>query len=108
MIGSDFVIKANPDGYTLLVGSIANTIFPAVKTNVPCDLEKDLVPLCQAISIPNFLVVSADSPYKSLKDLIAAAKAKPGKNPPSLIPAPFIETDGEGLTGDGTLIQGGS
>jgi hypothetical protein len=48
MIGSDFVIKANPDGYTLLVGSIASTIFPAVKTNVPCDLEKDLVPLCQA------------------------------------------------------------
>lgn len=79
MIGSDAVAKATPDGYTILVGSIANTIFPATKKSVPYDLEKDLVPLCQVVSVPNFLVVSAQSPYKTLKDLIADAKAHPGQ-----------------------------
>lgn len=79
MSGSDAVAKATPDGYTLLVGSIANTIFPATKKSVPYDLEKDLVPLCQVVSVPNFLVVSAQSPYQTLKDLIADAKAHPGQ-----------------------------
>jgi tripartite-type tricarboxylate transporter receptor subunit TctC len=108
MIGSDFVVKANPDGYTPLVGSIANTIFPAVKTNVPYDLEKGPRTALPGDIHPKFPSRKCRLPYKSLKDPIAAAKAKPGKNTPSLIPAPFIETDGEGLMGDGTLIQGGS
>lgn len=79
MIGSDAVAKSTPDGYTILVGSIANTIFPATKKSVPYNLEKDLVPLCRVVSVPNFLVVSATSPYKTLKDLIADAKAHPGQ-----------------------------
>jgi tripartite-type tricarboxylate transporter receptor subunit TctC len=79
MIGSDAAAKSAPDGYTLLVGSNANAIYPAVKANVPYDLEQDLEPLCQLISIPNFLIVGPNSPYKTLRDLIADAKANPGK-----------------------------
>lgn len=79
MSGSDAVAKSTPDGYTILVGSIANTIYPATKKSVPYDLQKDLVPLCQVISVPNYLVVGTDSPYKTLGDLIADAKAKPGQ-----------------------------
>ena len=77
--GSDFVAKAPADGYTLLVGSVANTIIPVLYRKVPYDLKKDLTPLCQVVSVPNFLVVGATSPYKTVADLIAAAKASPGK-----------------------------
>ena len=79
MIGSDVVAKSAGDGYTILMGSIANTTIPAVYANVPYDLEKDLVPLCQVISIPNFMVVGESSPYKTVADIIAAAKANPGQ-----------------------------
>jgi tripartite-type tricarboxylate transporter receptor subunit TctC len=79
MTGSDNVAKSAGDGYTILMGSVANTTLPAVYTHVPYDLNKDLAPLCQVISIPNFMVVGARSPYKTVKDIIAAAKANPGK-----------------------------
>jgi tripartite-type tricarboxylate transporter receptor subunit TctC len=79
MIGSDVVAKSPGDGYTILMGSVANTTIPAVYAHVPYDLKRDLVPLCQVISIPNFMVVAADSPYKTVADVIAAAKAAPGK-----------------------------
>ncbi len=79
IIGSDLAAKAPPDGYTLLVGSIANTIIPALYKKVPYDLERDLVPICRVISLPNFLVVGASSPYKTVQDLLTAAKADPGK-----------------------------
>lgn len=79
MTGSDNVAKSAPDGYSILMGSVANTTLPAVYTHVPYDLNKDLAPLCQVISIPNFMVVGANSPYKTVKDIIAAAKANPGK-----------------------------
>jgi tripartite-type tricarboxylate transporter receptor subunit TctC len=79
MIGSDMVAKSPPDGYTILMGSIANTTIPAVYSRVPYDLRRDLTPLCQVISIPNFMVVGESSPYKSVADVIGAAKANPGK-----------------------------
>jgi len=79
IIGSDIVAKAPGDGYTLLMGSIANAIIPVLYNKVPYDLHKDLTPLCQVVSVPNFLVVGATSPYKSVDDLIKAAKTSPGK-----------------------------
>lgn len=79
IIGSDIVAKAPGDGYTILMGSIANAIIPVLYNKVPYDLHKDLTPLCQVVSVPNFLVVGASSPYKSVKDLVEAAKASPGK-----------------------------
>jgi tripartite-type tricarboxylate transporter receptor subunit TctC len=79
IIGSDVVAKAPPDGYTILMGSIANTTFPAVYASVPYDLVRDLIPLCKVISIPIFLVVNVSSPYTSVADVITAAKKSPGK-----------------------------
>jgi tripartite-type tricarboxylate transporter receptor subunit TctC len=79
IIGSDVVAKAPADGYTILMGSVANTTFPAVYTKVPYDLVRDLAPLCKVISIPIFLVVNEASPYKSVADVIAAARKNPGK-----------------------------
>ena len=79
MTGSDAVARSNDKGYTLLMGSVANTTFPAVNKKVPYDLVTDLIPLCRVMSVPNYLVVGADSPYKSLKDLLEDAKARPGQ-----------------------------
>ncbi len=79
IIGSDLAAKAPADGYTLLMGSIANTIIPSLYKKVPYDLDRDLTPLCQVVTVPNFLVVGAASPYKSVADLVAAAKKDPGK-----------------------------
>lgn len=79
MLGSDAVAKAPADGYTLLMGSVANTTFPSVYRNVPYDLVRDLVPICKVISIPIFLVVNATSPFRSISEIVAAAKKEPGK-----------------------------
>ena len=79
MTGSSFVAKSDADGYTLLMGSIANTTMFAVYTHVSYDLNRDLRPLCQITSVPNILVVGASSPYKTVQDIIADAKKSPGK-----------------------------
>jgi tripartite-type tricarboxylate transporter receptor subunit TctC len=79
MTGSDAVAKSPADGYTVLMGSVANTTFPAVNRKVPYDLVNDLTPLCRVMSVPNYLVVGVDTPYKTVADLIAGAKARPGE-----------------------------
>ncbi len=79
MTGSSFVAKSEADGYTLLMGSVANTTMFAVYSQITYDLNRDLVPICQITSIPNFLVVSATSPHKTVQDLVAEAKKSPGK-----------------------------
>jgi len=79
LTGSDNVAKSEPDGYSILVGSVANTSLPAVYTHVPYDIKRDLVPLCRVITIPNFMVTGPGSGFKSVQDVINAAKANPGK-----------------------------
>lgn len=76
-IGASFVAKSKPDGYTLLSTSGA-TLTSGVVRNLNYDPVKDLVPVARVIVTPVILVVAADSPYKSVSDLVAAAKAKPG------------------------------
>jgi tripartite-type tricarboxylate transporter receptor subunit TctC len=78
VIGSDMVAKSPPDGYTLLLSSIAHAVNPSLAEKLPYSTEKDFVPVAMLVRSPNVLVVRADSPYKSVKDIIAAAKAKPG------------------------------
>ena len=79
VIGADVVAKAAPDGYTLLLGTIAsNAINPALQPKMPYDAAKDFVPVFFIGNIANVLIVGASQPYKSVKELIAAAKAKPG------------------------------
>src|SRR5581483_3065779 len=77
-IGSAAVARAAPDGYTLLVTSNAHTVNPAIIANLPYDTLKDFTDIVQFAEQPNVMVVNSDAPYKTLGDLIAAAKAKPG------------------------------
>ena len=79
MIGSEFVAKAAPDGYTLLVATLAHAVNPSMQRNVPFDTEKAFAPVSLIGSSYNVLVVRADSKLTSVADVIAAAKANPGK-----------------------------
>jgi tripartite-type tricarboxylate transporter receptor subunit TctC len=79
VIGADAVAKSAPDGYTLLLGTIAShAINPALQPKMPYDAGKDFVPVFFVGNIANVLLVGASQPYKNVKELIAAAKAKPG------------------------------
>ena len=77
-VGGDIVAKSPGDGYTLLFASGAITINPQIYKTMPFDTQKDLVPITNVASGPMLLVVADDSPARSVKDLIAMAKAKPG------------------------------
>ena len=78
-IGSDFVAKARPDGYTILGGTISShAINPSIYKSMPYDAVKSFQPITLIGTNANVLVVGAASPYKSVQDVIAAAKAKPG------------------------------
>ena len=77
-LGVDAAAKAAPDGYTLALGQTSNlAINPTLYAKLPYNVEKDLTPIGLVASAPLVLVVSSDSPYKTLADVVAAAKAKP-------------------------------
>lgn len=79
VIGADSVAKSPADGYTLLLGTIAtHAINPALQPKMPYDAVRDFAPVFLVGNISNVLLVGAAQPYKSAKDVIAAAKAKPG------------------------------
>lgn len=77
-VGADVVAKSPGDGYTLLMASGSVTINPALYKRMPFDTKKDLAPITNVAQGPMLVVVKDGSPYKTLKDLIAAAKARPG------------------------------
>ena len=78
-IGVDATAKAAPDGYTLVMGQTSNlAINPALFKDLPYDPVKDLAPIVLVGSGPIAIAVRAESPLKTLADLVAAAKAKPG------------------------------
>ena len=80
VIGADAVAKSPADGYTLLLGTIAShAINPALQPKMPYDAAKDFAPVILLGSISNVLLVGADQPYKTVADVVAAAKAKPGR-----------------------------
>ena len=78
-IAINFVSKAAPDGYTLLKASFSLTINPSLYPNQPYDVIKDFEPITRTASMPMHLVVHPSLPVKSVKELIALAKSKPGK-----------------------------
>nr|WP_315191513.1 tripartite tricarboxylate transporter substrate binding protein [uncultured Albidiferax sp.] len=78
-LGVDAAAKAAPDGYTLVLGQTSNlAINPTLYPKLPYNPEKDLAPVGLVASAALVLAVAADAPYKTLADLVAAAKAKPG------------------------------
>ena len=77
-IGVDAAAKAPPDGYTLVLGQTSNlAINPTLYSKLPYDPRKDLTAISTVASSPLVMVVAADSPYKTLADVVNAAKAKP-------------------------------
>ncbi len=79
MIGSEMVTKAAPDGYTLLANASIHVINPSVYPDMRFDAIKDFTPITLLAQVPLVLVVPANSPIKSVKDLVEFAKANPGK-----------------------------
>jgi tripartite-type tricarboxylate transporter receptor subunit TctC len=78
--GTDQVARSAPDGYTLVVAAI--NIFganPSLFRSMPYDPVRDFAPIVHLVSSPNVLVVGANSPYRSLPELLAAARAQPGR-----------------------------
>src|SRR5438874_12085276 len=81
-VGMAAVAKSAPDGYTILMGLSSISIFPVsdrINGKTPQYELKDFAPIALVTADPTVLVVRADGPYKTLKDLVEAAKAKPGK-----------------------------
>lgn len=77
-LGADYVAKAKPDGYTLLVGAVHHTIASSVYKKLPYDFQKDLAPITTIALVPNVLVVNASTPAKNVAELVTLLKAKPG------------------------------
>ena len=78
-LGADFVAKAKPDGYTLLMGAVHHTIATSVYKKLPYDFQKDLTPISTVALVPNVLVINPNVPAKTVRELLALAKADPGK-----------------------------
>lgn len=75
----DFVAKSAPDGYTLLTGTANMTIAPAFSAKLPYNVLTDYAPISQIVSSQNFLVIRPTLPANNVRELIAFAKANPGK-----------------------------
>ena len=80
IIGTDFTAKSAPDGYTIMVGGIGpHAINPSLYKKLPYDAVRDFTPIVQIANQPNILVVHPTSSYRSVQDLVSAARANPGR-----------------------------
>jgi tripartite-type tricarboxylate transporter receptor subunit TctC len=78
MLGTAMVVKADPDGYSILANSSALTIAPAIYPDISFDATKDLVSVLMMGYSANVMIVPVSRPWKTVQDFIADAKAKPG------------------------------
>jgi tripartite-type tricarboxylate transporter receptor subunit TctC len=79
LIAMSATVKADPDGYTLVMASGGDvSLNPALLEKMPYDVERDLIPISSVSDTPIVLAANSRSPYHSVADVIAAAKAKPG------------------------------
>jgi len=78
VIGTELVAKAAPDGYTLLMADTTFGIIPGLYAKLPFDALRDFQPVSQISAVPVGLVVHPSLPVRSVKELVALAKAKPG------------------------------
>src|SRR3954466_6811355 len=79
IVGSELVARAPADGYTLLISTLPFVVNPALYRKMPFDTERDFAPVSLLGSSPFVLVVHPSVPAKSVKELVALAKAQPGK-----------------------------
>jgi tripartite-type tricarboxylate transporter receptor subunit TctC len=78
-IAAEVSAKSPPDGYTLFIGTVANTINATLYSKLPFDFARDFAPVILATAAPNVLVIHPSVPVRSVKDLIALAKSRPGQ-----------------------------
>jgi len=78
VIGAEAVLKAPPDGYTILAVATSHAINPSVYAKLPFDTVRDFAPITQTVALTNLLVVHSSVPAANLRELIALAKARPG------------------------------
>lgn len=79
MIGAELGAKARPDGYTIVMVSSGLAVVPAVQPqNVRFDIFKDLQPVTFAVRVPMVIAANKDAPFKSMKEMVAYGKARPG------------------------------
>jgi tripartite-type tricarboxylate transporter receptor subunit TctC len=79
IVGTQAVAASEPDGYTLLMGTFAHAVTPSLNAKLPYDPHQDFVPVALVARSFNVVVVNPKSSFRSIADLIAAAKADPGK-----------------------------
>jgi tripartite-type tricarboxylate transporter receptor subunit TctC len=78
-IGAAQVARSEPDGYTVLIHSSGHALNPAIYPNLPYDTVRDLTGVTPIAALPNVMVVSPQRGWKSVADVVAAAKARPGQ-----------------------------
>lgn len=79
LIGTGLVAQAAPDGYTMMLTTLTFAVIPSLYKKPPFDALRDFTPITLAVALPNVLIVHPSVPAKSLKELIAYARANPGK-----------------------------
>lgn len=103
MIGAEIVARAEPDGYTFLANASLHVINPSIYANMRFDAIQDFVPVTQLAAVPLVLVVPANSPFKSLKDMVEYGK----KNPATLNFASAGNASSQQLAGESFKIAAG-
>src|SRR5437868_15154773 len=78
-IGTDYAAKQPPDGYSFMIANLGPAAVNPLLSSVPYNIEKDFIAVSQISQGPNVLVVPADAPFQSLKDIIDYARTNPGK-----------------------------
>lgn len=80
VMGSDLVSKSKPDGYTLLIGTATtHSVAPTLTPGLPYDVGRDFAPVTELVTIPQLLSVHPSMPIQSVRELVAYAKARPGR-----------------------------
>ena len=79
VIGTDYVAKSPPDGYTIIMGTFAYAVNPSLVSALPYSNATSFAPVALVARSPNVVVVNPDRPYKTIAELVAYAKAHPGK-----------------------------
>ena len=78
-VGTELVAKSPPDGYTILMATVAQSISETLYTKQPFSFARDLAPVALVARVPNVMVVHPSLPVKTVKDFIALAKTRPGQ-----------------------------
>lgn len=79
VLGAQWVKRAAPDGYTILLNASLQVVNPMIMTTTTYDVDKDFTPITYLGALPQLVLVSAQSPYKTLQDLLADARKRPGE-----------------------------